>query len=114
MKSKTFYIVPLLLAVFFACKNNNPNPSNLPQLGKNSLDDVIQALTLEEKVSLVMGMGMFIPGLPEGMLPPMDSADAGIPEKVLGTAGRTHAVPRLGIPSITLSDGLLSSTTACG
>ncbi len=108
MKSKALYIIPFLLILIFSFKKDNKGhfkAEKLPQLGKNSIDEVIKALTLEEKVSLVMGMGMFIPGLPEGMIPTMDSTDAGIPEKVLGAAGRTHAVPRLGIPSITLSDG---------
>jgi beta-glucosidase len=108
MKSKSFYIITFLLLAFFSCKNSDkssPTTGNLPQLGKSTLEEVIQALTLEEKVGLVTGMGMFVPGLPAGVLPTMDSADAGIPEKVLGAAGRTHAVTRLGIPSITLSDG---------
>lgn len=108
MKSKALYIIPFLLILIFGFKKHNKGyfkTDKLPQLGKNTIDEVIKALTLEEKVSLVMGMGMFIPGLPEGMIPTMNSTDAGIPEKVLGAAGRTHAVPRLGIPSITLSDG---------
>ena len=108
MKSKSLYIIPFLLIIIFSFKNSEKGNSiadNLPQLGKNSLDEILQALTVEEKVNLVTGMGMFIPGLPEGFIPEMDSTDAGIPEKILGSAGRTHAVPRLGIPSITLADG---------
>jgi beta-glucosidase len=108
MKPSTLYLITFLLLHIFSCKNSdqsNSTDTNLPQLGKSPLNDVVKALTVEEKVSLVLGMGMFVPGLPEGMLPQMDSTDFGIPEKVLGAAGRTHAVPRLGIPSITLSDG---------
>ncbi len=96
----------------------------LPQLGKASVKQVIAAMTLEEKVKLSVGMGFKMPGSPapakkasaekpksdsvskEGFqLPPIDPADASIPEKVPGSAGRTHAIPRLGIPSMTVSDG---------
>jgi beta-glucosidase len=73
-----------------------------PQLGGSPMEDVISAMTLEEKVRLLVGMGMGIdlPGVPA-----QDPADAATPEKVPGAAGRTHAIPRLGIPSLTLSDG---------
>jgi beta-glucosidase len=94
-----------------------------PQLGKSSIKQVIAAMTLEEKAKLVTGMGFKMPGSTpprrqntdkpksdttskEGFqLPPIDPADANIPEKVPGSAGRTHAIPRLGIPSVTVSDG---------
>jgi beta-glucosidase len=95
-----------------------------PQLGKASVKQVIAAMTLEEKAKMVTGMGFQLRGLTaaskksnaekpksdsvskEGFqLPPIDPADAAIPEKVPGSAGRTHAIPRLGIPSITVSDG---------
>ncbi len=79
--------------------------SALPQLGKASLQDVLAALTTEEKVKLVVGMGFYPSGFPEGMLPPGDPGDREVPEKVPGAAGRTHAIARLGIPSLTLSDG---------
>ena len=73
-----------------------------PQLGKNSIPEVVNAMTVEEKVRLLVGMG-FRMALP--FLPPADPADATVPEKVPGAAGRTHAIPELGIPSLTLSDG---------
>ena len=95
-----------------------------PQLGKDPVKQVIAAMTLDEKVKLVVGMGFKMPGMAapakttntdkpkadsvskEGFrLPPVDPADAAVPEKVPGAAGRTHAIPRLGIPSITVSDG---------
>ncbi|HSE24411.1 MAG TPA: glycoside hydrolase family 3 protein, partial [Pyrinomonadaceae bacterium] len=73
-----------------------------PQLGKNSVREVVAAMTTEEKVKLLVGMGFNedIPGLPGP-----SEEDKKIPEKVQGAAGRTHAIPRLGIPSLTLSDG---------
>ncbi|MVN78155.1 beta-glucosidase [Hymenobacter sp. HMF4947] len=77
----------------------------LPQLGKASLKEVLAALTPEEKVKLVVGMGFYPSGFPAGMLPPGDPGDDKIPEKVPGAAGRSHAIARLGIPSLTLSDG---------
>jgi beta-glucosidase len=94
-----------------------------PQLGKASVQQVIAAMTLQEKAKLVVGMGFKMPGAAPGrrantnqakpdsvskegfQLPPIDPADAALPEKVSGAAGRTHAISRLGIPSLTLSDG---------
>jgi beta-glucosidase len=90
-----------------------------PQLGKGPVKDVIKAMTLEEKAKLVVGMGFKMPGAPkpsakqmkEGVdiggfkLPPSDEDAYNVPEKVPGAAGRTHRIARLGIPSITVSDG---------
>ncbi len=93
-----------------------------PQLGKSPVKDVVNAMTLEEKAKLVVGMGFRFASpvpvkrdssaarrdtaaaVPAFRLPPIDPADD-IPEKVPGAAGRTHAIARLGIPSITVSDG---------
>lgn len=74
----------------------------LPQLGKDPLQAVIAAMTDEEKIQLVMGTGMQVPGLPEDMQSPVVGAVNG---KVPGAAGTTFAIPRLGIPSIVLADG---------
>ena len=78
---------------------------SLPQLGKAPLKEVLTALTPDEKVQLVVGMGFYPAGFPPGLLPPAMPGDDKVLEKVPGAAGRTHAVPRLGIPSLTLSDG---------
>jgi beta-glucosidase len=84
----------LLLIPAFAA-----SAQNAPQLGKASLKDVVAAMTTEEKAQLLVGMGWaFRPGVTPA---PEDA----VPEKVPGAAGRTHAIPRLGIPSLTLSDG---------
>jgi len=95
------------------------NKKPVPQLGKSSIKAVINAMTVEEKAKLVVGMGFKMPGVPPPakgkkpepidiggfILPPSDPDAYNIPEKVPGAAGRTHAIPRLGIPSITVSDG---------
>jgi beta-glucosidase len=85
--------------------NESTSQNQLPQLGKNTNREVIKAMTLEEKANMCIGMGFFVPGLPIAMFPPIDSLDRIAPEKIVGAAGRTHAIPRLGIPSITVSDG---------
>jgi beta-glucosidase len=75
-----------------------------PQLGKSPLRDVIAALTREEKVGLVMGTGLDVPGLPlppDLQAPAVGATDSGVP----GAAGTTLAVPRLGIPAIVVADG---------
>ena len=77
----------------------------MPQLSKATLKPVVAALTPEEKIKLVVGMGFYPSGFPQGVLPASDPEDRKVPEKVPGTAGRTHAIPRLGIPSLTLSNG---------
>lgn len=57
-----------------------------------SIDGVIQAMTLEEKAKLVVGLGM--PGFTRQE-----------PFKVVGAVGGTYGVPRLGIPELLFADG---------
>lgn len=71
--------------------------ADAPRLGVASLDKVIQALTLEEKVKLIRGTGMNT----DGNGPTVGHTK----DKVPGAAGTTFAIPRLGIPSIVLADG---------
>jgi beta-glucosidase len=69
-----------------------------PQLGKSSVDEVIKAMTLEEKASLVIGSVM-----PEFG---SDSGVVGFTDKLVpGAAGTTFPIERLGIPPIVLADG---------
>lgn len=69
-----------------------------PQLGINSIDEVIAAMTLEEKISMLRGNGM---SASTG-----DGPVAGwVGGKVPGAAGTTYAIPHLGIPSIIVADG---------
>ena len=82
----------------------------LPQLGRAPLRDVVAALTDSEKVRLVVGGGIGLPPeVPVDMFPPQLRAPAPTPDdsawRVPGAVGRTHAVRRLGIPSLILSDG---------
>ena len=98
-----YYLLALLGMPFMVFAQRSA--SGVPQLGKDPVKAVVDAMTLEEKVKLIVGMGMNYDNIPEGNLPPKDPTDAKIPEKVPGAAGRTHAIARLGIPSLTLSDG---------
>jgi beta-glucosidase len=76
----------------------------LPQLGKSSVQDVVKAMTLQEKVDLVIGQGMFLPGM---AFPGMGGGGepTAAQKRVLGAAGTTVAIPRLGIPAIVVCDG---------
>jgi beta-glucosidase len=79
-------------------------PAEPPQLGKNSIKDVIAAMTKEEKVALVVGAGMNVPGVnlgPGREAPAVSETIKGVP----GAAGTTVPISRLGIPAIVLSDG---------
>lgn len=70
----------------------------VPQLGKAPVDKVIAAMTLDEKVKLLIGTGM---GGLTG-----DSAVVGETKLLVpGAAGTTYPIPRLGIPAIVLADG---------
>jgi len=87
----------------------------LPQLGKDPVKKVVSAMTLEEKVSIVVGAGMRMPGAPptggqgQQQRPQQQQQQAPVigetQDIVPGAAGSTHAVPRLGIPSIVVADG---------
>ena len=67
-----------------------------PKLTKDNIDEVIKAMTLEEKVTLIVGGSRQIN---------IDGVPSGTTNLVPGAAGVTRAVPRLGIPQTVVSDG---------
>ena len=77
-----------------------------PKLGKSSVKATVKAMTLEEKVKLVVGTGGDFPDLSgikqnEHGGPPVMSAVDLVP----GAAGTSYVVPRLGITPMVLTDG---------
>lgn len=70
-----------------------------PQLGSASIDEIIDAMTIEEKIHLLIGNGMAGVSDNEGAV--IGKSDNIVP----GAAGTTYAIPRLGIPSIVMADG---------
>lgn len=84
--------------VFAAMITATVGAQEAPQLGKAPLEEVIQAMTLEEKVSLLVGSA--------GKFNSDQTATIGSQgELVPGAAGETNAIPRLGIPATVLADG---------
>ena len=92
MKSILFFSAMLLII-----------PSLLRSQKSNTLKskEIVSKMTLEEKVNLVVGMGMNIPGISQaggtGVGQTMD--------KVPGAAGTTYAIPHLGLPTTVVADG---------
>ena len=70
------------------------------KLQTNNVDEVLKAMTLEEKAMLVVGGNRQIAtsGEYNGMI-------GGHAQRVPGAAGATQSIPRLGIPSTVLTDG---------
>ena len=68
-----------------------------PKLNENNIDEVIKAMTLEEKAKLVVGGGWG--SMNAGSITASDE------KLVPGAAGTTQPIPRLGIPSTVLADG---------
>ena len=67
-----------------------------PQLRSDNIDEVIKAMTLEEKATLLVGgaRAVIVDGVPTGTA-----------AKVPGAAGNTRPIDRLGIPGTVLADG---------
>lgn len=68
-----------------------------PKLDKNNVDEVLKAMTLEEKATLLVGTGWG--SMTAGSMTASDET------LVPGAAGTTRAIPRLGIPRTVLADG---------
>ena len=67
-----------------------------PKLRKDNIDEVLKAMTLEEKATLLVGgaRAVIVDGVPTGTA-----------AKVPGAAGNTRPIDRLGIPGTVLADG---------
>ena len=81
-----------LLATTFAMTTNAQ-----PQLRADNIDEVIKAMTLEEKAKLLVGgANNFFSD---------NAVVGGEADLVAGAAGTSSAIPRLGIPATVLTDG---------
>ncbi|UAB84449.1 glycoside hydrolase family 3 C-terminal domain-containing protein [Zunongwangia sp. SCSIO 43204] len=93
MTSKISIVAFLALLSFKAL-----TAQNAPQYEKASIDELINAMTPEEKAKLLVGPGM--PGY-AGLVPLEGEPDV----RVLGEAGGNDQIPRLGIPETVFADG---------
>ena len=66
--------------------------------------ELVDALTLDEKIALVIGTGMNIPGLPEGNGVPQAIVGS-TNNEVAGAAGTSYGIFRLDIPVVVFADG---------
>jgi len=88
------FLIFSLLSVFGLM--NAQNSTHVPQLGKDKIEDVIAAMTPEEKVYLLMGLGE------NNWMNPATGPKTVI---IAGEAGLTWAIPRLGITPTVMTDG---------
>lgn len=92
---KTFKLTALAMSVLALASCGN----KAPQLGKAPVKKVIEAMTLEEKAHLIVGIQMEY----------TESSDQAVvgasADRVPGAAGATYPIERLGIPSVVLADG---------
>ena len=85
MKHNQFFFAILLASVSVPCSF-----AQELRLRTDNIDEIVAAMTLEEKAHLLVG------------------ADDEVGERgniVTGAAGSSHAIPRLGIPAVVLTDG---------
>ena len=76
-----------------------PVSAKIPKLKANNIDEVIKAMTIEEKADLIVGARMYHQD--ENAAPHIKESWKVVP----GAAGRVNPVPRVGIPCVVLSDG---------
>ena len=67
-----------------------------PHLSKDNIDEVLKAMTLQEKASLLVG------GARAAIV---NGVTSGVAAEVPGAAGNTRPIARLGIPGTVLADG---------
>jgi beta-glucosidase len=94
MKKSTFIKLWLLATVLIASYPAYSQKNIIPQLGKQPVAEVVKAMTLEEKVQLLVGTNRRVPG---------EISEAAIRGR--GAVGFTGTISRLGIPGIIMADG---------
>ncbi len=103
------YLILLAFVAGTTAAQAADNPS--PRLGQEPMSQLLQALTLEEKVRLVVGTCQMQPNPPYPapgtfVRPPQTGGNtAMVKGKVAGSAGESYGVERLGIPSLVYADG---------
>ncbi len=90
-------------SLLFACTSLCVAAQTAPRLGLHSDQELISAMSLEDKVRLLVGMGMRLPGMPTDAA--QGPAVGQTEDKVPGAAGTTAAFGQFGIPTIVLADG---------
>jgi beta-glucosidase len=63
--------------------------------------ELVSKMTLDEKINLLVGMGMNLPGMNMGSGTGIGQITDGVP----GAAGTTYAIPRLNLPNTVVADG---------
>lgn len=92
-------IANFVFALAFMLLSLKSNAQNkLPQLGKNPIPEIIKSMTLEDKVRVVVGKGLNIPGI-------IRMVTDNEPDEVTGISGHTIPLLKYGIPGLDLSDG---------
>lgn len=103
-KNFTNKLLPVLL-IFITGITPLFMKAQTPVLGKSSVKQVIAAMTLEEKVKLVVGTGMefadILKILQSSGTPVVGKTELLVP----GAAGTSHPIPRFGVSAMVLSDG---------
>lgn len=87
----------LILSAIAATCCMGVNGQNYPKLGVDPIDKVISAMTLDEKLDMVIGAA--------DIDTDASSTIGSSAERVPGAAGQLNAIPRLGIPAIVVADG---------
>jgi len=90
----------ILAATALATVTVQTASAKTPRLRADNIDDVVAAMTLEEKVNVIVGTGMDI-----GSNEAPDAVVGATRNIVPGAAGTTYPIKRLGIPAIVLADG---------
>ncbi|MBR4919829.1 MAG: glycoside hydrolase family 3 C-terminal domain-containing protein [Prevotella sp.] len=91
MKAKRLLLLGVMAGITVMTMNAQP------QLRADNIDEVIKAMTLEEKAKLLVGGANTFFG--------DQAAVGGEADLVAGAAGTSPAIPRLGIPATVLTDG---------